>query len=125
MSTSEFENRRLSARIFYHSNQSGQPMRPTESGPDVTNVANQTTLSMSLTCIQPTMTSSEQDSPDLVATGMILEGATALFHQPAPFPAISGQTSSTSTDTWKTASTTPSQPTRLSHCTGPSHSMYL
>ena len=132
MSTSEFEegrNRRLSARIFYHPN---QVARSDCAGPDVTNVAaaaTNSTTSMNMTCIQPAI-SNDQESPDLVASGMmVLEGATALFTQaPTPAPMLSSvpstSTSATTTENWKSSS--PSQPPRLSHsyCTGPSH-MYL
>ena len=142
MSTSEFEegrNRRLSARIFYHPNQiTGQACRPDCAGPDVTNVAAATnaTASVNLSCMQPTI-SNDQESPDLVASGLLVEGATALYSTaPAAAPLLlstptsstlattSATTTSVMNENWKSSS--PSQPPRLSHsyCTGPSH-MYL
>jgi len=124
MSTSEFEegrSRRLSSRILYHhANQvSSQNIRVQEcmDRPDVTNVAaTSMAKSLNLSCIPST---NEQESPDLVASGMVMEGATALFTPSTP----------SSLDTWQTSMATnspqqPPLPRQFSYCTGPSH-MYL
>jgi len=124
MSTSEFEegrNRRLSSRIFYHhTNQvSSQTIRVQEcmDRPDVTNVAaTSMAKSLNISCMPST---NEQESPDLVASGMVMEGATALFTPSTP----------SSLDTWQTSMATnspqqPPLPRQFSYCTGPSH-MYL
>jgi len=124
MSTSEFEegrSRRLSSRILYHhANQvSSQNIRVQEcmDRPDVTNVAaTSMAKSLNLSCIPST---NEQESPDLVASGMVMEGATALFTPSTP----------SSLDTWQTSMATnspqqPPIPRQFSYCTGPSH-MYL
>merc|ERR1719420_1436027 len=124
MSSSEFEegrSGRLSSRILYHhANQvSSQNIRVQEcmDRPDVTNVAaTSMAKSLNLSCIPST---NEQESPDLVASGMVMEGATALFTPSTP----------SSLDTWQTSMATnspqqPPLPRQFSYCTGPSH-MYL
>jgi hypothetical protein len=118
MSSSDFDDKRstMSSRMFYHSSVRAPPLLVDDfsgsprTGPDVTLATNAvSTLTLQQHSFHPSsaLKNSGQESPDLVNTGELVEGATA--------------TGIYNSSSWKTS---PQQRMSQSYSTGPSH-MYL
>ena len=118
MSSSDFDDKRstMSSRMFYHSSVRAPPLLVDDflgsprTGPDVTLATNAvSTLTLQQYSFHPSsaVNNSGQESPDLVNTGELVEGATA--------------TGIYNSSSWKTS---PQQRMSQSYSTGPSH-MYL
>jgi len=116
MSSSDFDDKRstMSSRMFYHSSVRAPPLLVDDfsgsprTGPDVTLATNAvSTLTLQQHSFHPSsaVKNSGQESPDLVNTGELVEGATGIYNS----------------SSWKTS---PQQRMSQSYSTGPSH-MYL